>query len=79
MKVINKLSKNDQINYEIIKKILLSKIIFLQYIHIKINILDESIILTIYDEEIEKNKIIINNITKDDIIVKTNKKIKLFN
>lgn len=79
MKVINKMSKNDQINYEIIKKILLSKIIFLQYIHIKINILDESVILTIYDEEIEENKIILNNITKDDIIIKPNKKIKLFN
>lgn len=79
MKVINKISKNNQINYEIIKKLLLSKIISLQDINIKINCKSEGTVLTIYDEEIEDDEIIFNNITKGDICVRTNKKIKLFN
>ncbi len=79
MKVINKISTKELINYEITKKLLLSKIISLQDINLKPNMKEKNIIFTIYDEEIEDDKICINNMAKEDLNIKLNKKIKLFN
>ena len=79
MKVINQILKDEKTNYDITEKIILSKIISLEDIYIKALNEQENVSLMIFDEEIEENKIILNNITKDDIIIKPNKKIKLFN
>ena len=79
MKVINKIINIEEINFEITKKLLLSKIVSLQDINIKPNYKDGNLMLTIYDEEIEDNKINIQIIQKKELNMKLNKKIKLFN
>ena len=78
MKVIIKISDNEKINYNIIGKLLLTKIITLQDINIKFSNEKDKIYLTIYDEEIEDSKIELKNITKEEIKIKFNKKTKLF-
>ncbi len=77
-KIIIKIFEDDKINYEITSKLLLSKIISLQDINIRIEEEDDGIYLIIYDEQIEENKIKLDNITKKQINVKLNKNIKLF-
>ena len=79
MKVINKILNKEDINFEITKKLLLSKIISLQDINIKSSYKDGNLIFTIYDEEIEDDKIKLENIAKEELNIKLNKKIKLFN
>ena len=79
IKVINKILNTEEINFEITKKLLLSKIISLQDINIKPNYKDGNLIFTIYDEEIEDDKIKLENISKEELNIKLNKKIKLFN
>ncbi len=79
MKVINKICNIDAENYEITKKLFLSKIISLQDINLKLNYKDGAIILTVYDEKIEDDEIKLENITKENLNCKLNKKIKLFN
>ena len=70
MKVIIKISDNEKINYNIIGKLLLTKIITLQDINIKFSNEKDKIYLTIYDEEIEDSKIELKNITKEEIKIK---------
>lgn len=77
-KVITKISDNEKVNYSIIKKILLSKIITLEDINIKISNEKNEMYLTIFDEEIEDSKTILEDIAKEELKIKFNKKIKLF-
>lgn len=77
-KIIIKIFEDDNINYEITSKLLLSKIILLQDINIKIVEKKDGIYLIIYDEQIEENKVKLDNITKKQINVKLNKNVKLF-
>ncbi len=77
-KIIIKIFDDDNLNYEITSKLLLSKIIFLQDINIKIVEKKDGIYLIIYDEQIEENKVKLENITKNQVNVKLNKNIKLF-
>lgn len=78
MKVINKISDKEEINNWMIGKLFLLKIINLQDINIKFTTEKEKIYLIVYDEEIEDSKIELENITKQDIKIKFDKKIKLF-
>ena len=78
MKTINQISKNMKINYQIIEKIFLSKIISLEDVYIKVINENESISIIIFDEEIEERRINLKNTTKEEFNVKFNKKIKLF-
>lgn len=78
MKIISKISENEQVNYNIIGNLLLTKIIELQDINIKFSNEKDKIYLTIYDEEIEESKIELKNIAKEEIKIKFNKKTKLF-
>ena len=78
LKVINKIIDDEEQNVEITKKLILSKIISLEDIHIKPTIDSNNVCFIIFDEEIEDNKINLENITKDKIKIKLNKKNKLF-
>lgn len=78
MKVINKISNNDSINYNIIQKLIMSKIIKLEDINIKLSRDNDGMYLTIFDEEIEDSKIDLNDISQNELKIKMNKKVKLF-
>lgn len=78
MKILTKITENKDTNDYIIKQILLSKIISLEGINIKITNERTGIYLTIYDEETKDSRIKLENITKEDVKVKFNKKVKLF-
>ena len=74
MKVIIKIYNDNEENINILKNIFITRIITLEDIYIKIN--SEQQVLTIYDEEIEEDKIKLKSELKP--IIKLNKKIKLF-
>ena len=78
MKVIIKILENDELNYNLTENLLLSKTISLQDINIKILNEKDGIYMKIFDEQIEENKIKIENITKQDVKIKINKITKLF-
>ena len=78
MKVINRISNDDEVNYNIIKKIFLSKIISLEDIDLTPYTKEDGIYLIIFDEEIEDTRIKIDNITKEDLNIRFNKKTKFF-
>ena len=78
MKVINPIAEKEEINFNIIEKLWLLKIITLQDISIKLIAGKDNIEMVIYDEETEENRIKLENITKDDIKIKFDKKIRLF-
>ena len=78
MKVITKISDKDDINYTIIGNLLLSKIITLEDINIRISNENYKMYITIFDENIEDSRIQLENIYKEDIKIKLNKKTKLF-
>lgn len=78
MKIIASMSKDEIINYNILKNVFLSKIISLEDIYIKITEENDSLFMQFYDEQIEDEKIKINNLEKEKLLIKVNKKIKLF-
>ena len=75
-KIIPQIIEEENANYKIIKKIILSKIISLEGINIKIEKNNENKNLTIYDEDIED---FIINLKDEGLKIKNNKKIKLIN
>jgi len=79
MNIIKKISRNDEEEFKIIKKILLLKIISFEDINIKLLNERNDFYLVVYDEDIEECKFKIDNLNKKDFIIKINKKIKLFN
>ena len=78
MKVIIKIVDNEAINYNITERLLLCKIISLQDINIKITKEKNGIYLIVYDEQIEENKIKLENIAKENVKIKFNKNTNLF-
>ena len=78
LKAIIEITDDDIINKNIMEKLLLSKIIKLEDINIKITNEKGNIYLTIYDEETQDSKIKLENIAKNNIKIKLNKKISLF-
>ena len=78
MKVINQISIIDQVNNEIIKNIFYSRIISLEDINIKITKEKNGLYLELYDENILESKVKLNEITKEELKIKLNKKVKLF-
>ena len=79
MNIIKKISKNDEEEFKIIKKILLLKIISFEDINIKLLNERNDFYLVVYDEDIEELKFKIENLNKKDFNIKFNKKTKLFN
>lgn len=81
MKCILNFSKEDELNYNIIKNILKTRVISLEEIYIKITKEKNKFYLQLFDENIFEEKIEIEfrrDITKKDFEIKLNKKIKLF-
>ncbi len=78
MKVISKLTENQEENYSITGKLLLLKIIELKNINLKLIEEEKKNYLIIYDEEIEDTRIELENITKKKLKIGNKKKTKLF-
>ena len=81
MKVIKIVSKNEELNYEILKNIFNSRIIKLEDVNLKITKEKEKFYLQLFDEQLFEEKIEIT--TKQEINAKEleyrlNKKIELF-
>lgn len=86
--VITKACKNDNLkiinldinmNYKIIKQILDTKIINLDEIQIKLKFNSSKLIINVYEKDIlEKEILIEDDIKKNDLVLKLNKKYKLF-
>ena len=81
-KVINILSNNQEINFQIVKNLFTVRIIKLEDIILKITKEKEKIYVQFFDENIFEEKIEIKlpeNVEKGDLEIKFNKKMKLFN
>ena len=76
MKTIIKISENPEENYKLSQNIILSKIISLEDINMKIKNDKEKAYLIIFDEQIEDEKIELQDL--QNIKIKSNKKTKLF-
>ena len=76
MKMILPIYDDNDYNYEITNKILLSKIISLEDINIKINSDTESAKLTVFDEDVEDFE---TNVKNEGLKIRVNKKVKFIN
>ena len=82
MKVIDKLSKNAEIDYDLLKIIFNIRVISLEDLYIKIIKEKEKYYIQLFDEDIFEEKIEIENmgnLDKKDLEIKLNRKIKIFN
>lgn len=82
LKLIVQVSKNESINYEILKNIFQMRTIILEDLNFKLTKEKEGDFVQFFDENTSESKIKltnIENITKKDLEVKLNKKIKVFN
>ena len=77
LKVMNILYTNIEENYKLVSRILNYNIIDLEDVNLEFKKHDKNIVLTIYDDETIEDTIIYD--AKEDLNVKFNKKIKLFN
>ncbi len=81
LKVINIFSKNENINYMILKNIFFTRIINLEELYIKITKEKNQYYIQLFDENIIEEKIKINEeqeLTKKDFKVRINKKSRVF-
>ena len=81
LKVIDLISKDENIDYEVLKNIFHLRIINLEDLYIKIIKEKEKFFIQLFDENIyeEKIELNINNFNKKDLEIKFNKKVKIFN
>lgn len=82
LKIIIQISKNANINYEILKNIFQMRTITLEDLNCKISKEKEGNFVQFFDENTSENKIKLYNIetiTKKDLEIKLNKKVKIFN
>lgn len=77
LKCIMQISKDFEENYFILKQIFLSKIIYLEGMHIKIKFNKAKMLLEIYDKELFEKSMEIPIVSKENLNVKIDKKIKL--
>ena len=82
LKLIVQVSKNENINYEILRNIFQMRTITLEDLSFKLTKEKEGDFVQFFDENTSENKIKlsnIENITKKNLEIKLNKKIKIFN
>ena len=80
-KVTEKFSRNDEIHYELIKNILDIRVINLEDLYIKVIKEKENYYIQLFDENIFEEKIEIKdseNLSKKDLEIRLNKKVKIF-
>ena len=75
-KLIPQITEDENLNYKITKKVLLSKIISLEDINIKLMKNKENALLTVFDEDVEDFEI---NVKNEGLKIKVNKKVKFIN
>lgn len=81
MKVLEKVSKQEEINYEMLKNIFKTKSINLEEINIKLIREKEKFYIQVFDENSleEKSELQhVENINKKDLNIRLNKKVKIF-
>lgn len=81
MKVLEKVSKQEEINYEMLKNIFKTKSINLEEINIKLIKEKEKFYVQVFDENSleEKSELQhVENINKKDLNIRLNKKVKIF-
>lgn len=81
MKVIEKVSKQEEVNYEMLKNIFKTRSINLEEINIKLIKEKEEFYIQVFDGNSleEKNELqYIENIKKNDLNIRLNKKVKIF-
>ncbi|MGN1296989.1 MAG: hypothetical protein ACI4VH_00915 [Clostridia bacterium] len=81
MKVLEKVSKQEEINYEMLKNIFKAKSINLEEINIKLIKEKEKFYVQVFDENSleEKSELQhVENINKKDLNIRLNKKVKIF-
>ena len=81
LKIISIFSNNNDLNYEILKYIYITRVMFLEKLNIKITKESDKDYINLYDDNIfdEKIEIVLNrNIIEKDFAIKLNKKIKVF-
>ena len=81
MKVLEKVSKQEEINYEMLKNIFKTKSINLEEINIKLIKEKEKFYVQVFDENsLEENSELqhVENINKKDLNIRLNKKLKIF-
>ena len=82
LKFVEIISKNEELNYKLLKNIFKVRVINLESIYIKIINEGDKYYLQLFDDEIFENKIEIENtenLNKKNLEIKLNKKIKIFN
>ena len=79
LKLIDTISTNEEIEYQILKNIFNVRIICLEDLYIKITKEKENYYIQLFDENIFEEKVKLSNIDKKEIKIKLNKKIKIFN
>ncbi len=81
MKVIEKVSKQEEVNYEMLKNIFKTKSINLEEINIKLTKENEKFYIQIFDENSLEEKSELQdgeNINKRELNIRLNKKVKIF-
>ena len=79
LKIINYISNEQIVNNEIIRNILLTKIIKIENVHMELNQNDSFLEIKLYDTDVYEKAVTIPVYDKKEIIVKFNKIIKIFN
>lgn len=79
-KIIDIFSKEKEVDYQILKNIFRVRVINLEDLYMKVTKDKEQYYVQLFDENIFEEKIGIENIgNKKDLLLKTNKKVKIFN
>ena len=79
LKVFAQIAKEKNMSYEIIKNIFKTKIISISNMAIELTELDGELRINLYDSNVFEKTIKIENLTKEDVLIKPNKKIKIIN
>lgn len=79
LKVINRISNEESVNIEIIKKLLLTKIITIENINTQLKQNENALEISIFDGDVFEKTIVIPVFNKKDVLVKLGKYIKIFN
>ena len=78
-KAIDTFGKDEETDYQILKNIFYIRVINLEEIYIKITKEKEKYYIQLFDENVFEENEELKNINKDDLLLKVNKKARLFN
>lgn len=79
LKAIDIFSKDEEIDYQILKEIFILRVISLEDLNVKIIKEKEKYYMQLFDEKVFEEKVSIENINKKDLRIKIGKRVKIFN